>query len=144
MTLERMSVLFSNTQAKNWGDSVHSSVVSPNAYKIFIWTGEQMNYLQSTWKSIRTWVKVNIDIPRTMGLQTCLTSYYNKNTGDVTYLDLSFLILSPVTSCKQDRGIPFNNDKVRWDQNLSWNESQRTIINDWLSEWKGCNMRVPQ
>lgn len=55
------------------------------------------------------------------------------------FLPQVFLVLSPVTTCKQDREIWFDN-KVRGDQDLLGDESQRTIINDSLSEWKGCNM----
>lgn len=137
MTLECMSVVFSNTQDKNAGDSVHSSVVFPEVYKIFYLNGEQINCLQSTWKPKRTWVKVSIVTTRTVGLQTCLIAYYGKKATDVTYLDLSFLVLSLVTSCKQDRGVWLDNNKVRWDQNLLGIEFQGTIISDLLSEWKG-------
>lgn len=62
-----------------------------------------------------------------MGLQTCLISYTNK-TEDVSYL--KFLIVSPVSSCKQDRGLKFDNNIVKGGQDLLWNEPQRTIVND--------------
>lgn len=35
MPLESMSAVFSNTQHKNGSGSVHSSVATPDAYKIF-------------------------------------------------------------------------------------------------------------
>lgn len=51
MPLEGMSVVFSNTQHKNGSGSVHSSVVTPDALKIF---NLNINCLKSTGKSLRT------------------------------------------------------------------------------------------
>lgn len=70
--------------------------------------------------------------PRTRGLKKHLASCYNKNATVVTFLDLNFLILSPVSSCKQGRKMWFDKITVILDQNLMGNGS--AIINDSLSK----------
>jgi len=62
----------------------------------------------------------------------------------MSHISTGFLVLSLLASCKQGRAMWFDNHKVRRDQNLLGKESQRTIMNDSVSEWKGCNMWVLQ